>query len=71
MQDGSRKVTSVSEVIGIEGDDIEQRPIFEFVRTSTDKAGRVAGDYRATGYLPSYLDEFIVLGFVRRGEPFL
>ena len=43
------------------------RPIFEFVRTGTGPGGKVLGFHRATGYLPSYLDVFIIQGLVKRG----
>ena len=70
LSDGSRRVTAISEVIGLERDsgEIELRPIFEFVRMGT---GKVMGEYRATGYLPSFLNLFIVMGLVKRGEPYL
>jgi pilus assembly protein CpaF len=72
FSDGSRRITEVSEVAGI-GDDgeVELRPIFEFVRTGTSDAGGVRGEFRASGYLPSFLDEFLVKGLVRPGEPYL
>ncbi len=47
------------------------RPIFEFVRTGTGPGGKVLGEHRASGYLPSFLDAFIVSGLVRPGEPYL
>ncbi|MDB4942707.1 MAG: Type secretion system hydrolase TadA/VirB11/CpaF, TadA subfamily protein, partial [Labilithrix sp.] len=55
MSDGTRKVTHISEVTGIdhETSEIELRPIFEYVRTGTGPKGEVIGEYRATGYLPS------------------
>ncbi len=34
-------------------------------------SGKVIGEYRATGYLPSYLQDFIVMGLVKPGEPYL
>jgi len=73
LSDGTRKVTSVSEVAGLEEEDgtIEERPIFEFVRHGTGKDGAVLGEFRATGYLPSFLDQFIVMGLVKPGEPYL
>ncbi|MBI2396054.1 MAG: Flp pilus assembly complex ATPase component TadA [Deltaproteobacteria bacterium] len=72
LSDGTRKVTSITEVVGIDDDgEVELRPIFEFVRTGTGEAGKVVGEFRATGYLPSFLDTFIVMGLVRKGEPFL
>jgi pilus assembly protein CpaF len=72
LSDGSRKVTSIAEVVGLDDDgEVELRPIFEFVRTGTGQGGKVLGEFRATGYLPSFLDTFIVMGLVQRGEPFL
>jgi pilus assembly protein CpaF len=73
LSDGSRKVTRVSEVAGLEeeGGAMKERPIFEFRRTGTGPEGKVLGDFRATGYLPSFLDQFIVQGLVRPGEPYL
>jgi pilus assembly protein CpaF len=70
--DGSRRVTSIAEVVGMQDDgDIEVREIFGFHRTGTASDGKVAGEYYATGYLPSFLDEFIAKGLVREGEMFL
>ena len=73
LSDGSRKVTAISEIIGIdrESNEIEMRPIFEFIRTGTGDKGKVEGEFRATGYLPSFLPTFIVMGLVKRGEPYL
>jgi pilus assembly protein CpaF len=72
LSDGARKVTAITEVIGIDDNgEIEVRPIFEFVRTGTGPNGKVIGEHRATGYLPSYLQEFIVMNLVKRGEPYL
>ncbi len=72
LPDGSRKVTEVSEIIGL-GDhgEVEVRSIFKYVRTGTGPKGKVIGEYRATGYLPSFLETFIVMGLVRSGEPYL
>ncbi len=72
LSDGSRKVTAVTEVIGISDDgEIELRPIFEFIRTGTGEKGKVIGEFRATGYLPSFLDVFIIMGMVKPGENYL
>ncbi|WP_394836884.1 Flp pilus assembly complex ATPase component TadA [Pendulispora rubella] len=72
FSDGSRRVSAISEVTGV-GDEgtIEMRPIFEFIRTGTGPNGKVIGEFRATGYLPSYLNDFIVMGLVKRGEAYL
>jgi pilus assembly protein CpaF len=73
LSDGSRKVTAISEVTGIDSqtNEIELRPIFQFVRTGTGPRGEVQGEFRATGYLPSFLHTFIVMGLVKKGQPYL
>jgi pilus assembly protein CpaF len=73
LADGSRKVTAITEIAGLERDtgEIETRPIFQFIRTGTGPKGQVVGEFRATGYLPSYLNDFIVMGLVKRGERYL
>jgi pilus assembly protein CpaF len=72
LSDGSRRISAIDEVIGM-GDEgrIEMRPIFELVRTGTGEDGEVLAEHRATGYLPTFLGEFIVRNLVKRGEPYL
>jgi pilus assembly protein CpaF len=66
--DGSRKITSVAEVIGIDDDGVVHlEPIFEFHRAPGER-GKVRGEYRATGYMPSFITEFITMGLVTDGE---
>jgi pilus assembly protein CpaF len=61
--DGSRRVTSISEVLGLdERGQVEQREIFFFERTGTDAEGRVLGSFRASGYLPTFAAELAVQG---------
>jgi len=72
LSDGSRKVTAITEVIGIDDNgEIEIVPIFQFERTGTSATGKVEGAFRATGFLPSYLNDFILMGLVKRGESYL
>jgi pilus assembly protein CpaF len=72
LSDGSRRITSVSEVAGMdETGDIRVRDIFEFVRTGTGSKGEVYGEFRLTGYLPSFLDQFISHGLVREARDYL
>jgi pilus assembly protein CpaF len=72
LSDGSRRITSVSEVAGLdENGDIRVRDIFEFVRTDTGPRGEVIGEFRLTGYLPSFLDQFITHGLVRDARDYL
>ena len=73
MSDGTRKVTAISEVAGLNDEtfEVELTPIFEFIRTGTGPGGKVLGEFRATGYLPSFLEDFIVMGLVQKGEAYL
>jgi pilus assembly protein CpaF len=70
LSDGSRKVTSIAEVTGIDEDtgEVVVSEIFRFERTGTGQGGKVLGDFRATGFLPSFLDDFIKRGLVREGD---
>jgi pilus assembly protein CpaF len=72
LSDGTRKVTAITEVTGINDEgDVELVPIFQFVRTGTGPKGKVLGDFRPTGFLPSFLNDFIVMGLVKPGEAYL
>jgi pilus assembly protein CpaF len=69
FSDGSRRITRISEVVGLNEDgDFELHDIFRFHRTGTGPGGQIHGEFRATGYLPSYLDEFITHGLVKEGD---
>ena len=57
MRDGSRKVTSVSEITGMEGDMITMQDIFVFRQTGFDDKGKVIGKFSATGVRPMCLEE--------------
>jgi len=66
--DGSRKITSIAEVVGIEDDgQVRLENIFEFYRLPSVR-GEVLGEYRATGYMPSFLNEFITMGLCPDGN---
>lgn len=72
LSDGSRRITSIAEITGIGDDgDVELVPIFEYVRTGTGPKGKVLGEFRATGFLPSYLNDFAVMGLIGEGEEYL
>jgi pilus assembly protein CpaF len=69
FSDGSRKVTSIAEVGDLEPDgELAIREIFAYIRTGTDAKGKILGEYRATGFMPSYLDEFITHGLITDGS---
>jgi pilus assembly protein CpaF len=62
--DGSRKVTYISEVSGMEGDIITLQDIFQFKQDGFDDYGRVRGRFVATGFVPRFYDDL-----QRRGIP--
>jgi pilus assembly protein CpaF len=57
MKDGSRKVTYVSEITGMEGDTITLQDIFVFEARGTDAAGKVQGVFRPTGIRPNIIEK--------------
>lgn len=54
LSDGSRKVMSISEIIGMEGDVITMQEIFSFERQGMDENGKVKGEFRASGIRPHF-----------------
>jgi len=62
QSDGKRKVTSIAEVTGLEGDIIQMQEIFKFVRTGTAPDGTVQGHFQATGVRPRFLSHLTNLG---------
>ncbi|WP_341503843.1 ATPase, T2SS/T4P/T4SS family [Gallaecimonas sp. GXIMD4217] len=57
FSDGSRRVTSISEVTGIEGATVQLSEIFRFQQTGIDPDGRVTGYFTATGTLPEFYEK--------------
>jgi pilus assembly protein CpaF len=62
LSDGKRKITSVSEVVGTEGDVITMQDIFVFERTGIGEQGQVLGRFRPTGIRPRFADRLLVAG---------
>jgi len=63
LSDGSRKITSITEIIGLDDDyNILTEEIFAFDKKGVDKGGKVVGNHTSTGYLPSFLPELKALG---------
>jgi pilus assembly protein CpaF len=54
--DGKRRITSVSEITGMEGTVITQQDIFRFEQRGTDKDGKIVGEYRPTGVRPKIME---------------
>jgi len=62
LEDGSRRVMSIQEVSGMEGDIITLSEIFKFDRTGVDENGVVQGRYMATGIIPDCLSKLQSMG---------
>jgi len=56
MSDGSRRVTSISEITGMEGETITMQEIFQYERTGIDSQGQVLGRFRPTGIRPRFAE---------------
>jgi len=70
MRDGTRKVTQVTEVIGMEGDTIVLSDIFKFEQSGQDEEGKVLGEHKATGIRPIFMSKLESAGFKLGPEVF-
>jgi pilus assembly protein CpaF len=63
LRDGSRRVTNITEVIGMEGPVIVTQELFKFEYISEDADGKIHGEYRSMGLRPYTLDKARQFGF--------
>lgn len=63
MSDGTRKVMSVSEVVGMEGEIITMQEVYKFTRTGMGLHGEVQGQFRPTGIRPRFSERLEQYGF--------
>jgi pilus assembly protein CpaF len=70
MSDGTRKVTSITEITGMEGEIIALQDIFLFERTGLGEDGKVRGRFRATGIRPKCSDRLTTSGHALPPEMF-
>jgi pilus assembly protein CpaF len=70
LSDGKRRVTSIAEITGLEGDIIQMQEIYRFVRTGTAADGAVEGHFQATGVRPRFLGDLIAQGITIPGSYF-
>ena len=57
MSDGSRKVTAITEVTGLEGSQIVMQDIFAFQQTGVGADGKICGAMKPTGAIPTWIDQ--------------
>jgi pilus assembly protein CpaF len=55
MQGGPRKVTHITEIVGMEQDTIVMQDIFKYQQDGVDEKGRAVGHFQATGIRPSFM----------------
>lgn len=63
LQDGSRRMTSITEITGMEGDVISMQEIFRFQRTGLTPDNKIIGHFTATGVRSHYSERFKMWGF--------
>ncbi len=63
LQDGTRRMTSVTEITGMEGDVISMQEVFRFERLGVDPSGKIIGRFNANGIRSAYSDRFRQWGF--------
>ncbi len=64
LRDGSRRITHITEVLGMEGDTIQLQDLFVFEQGPPLPDGRVTGEFKATGIKPTFLARFETNGIV-------
>ena len=62
MSDGSRRVTSIAELTGMEGETITMQEIFLYERTGVDAQGQVVGKFKSTGIRPRFAERLKSFG---------
>src|ERR1700684_1645122 len=62
LSDGTRKVITISEITGMDGDFLAMQDIFVFERTGVDENGKVRGAFRATGVRPQFAERLASAG---------
>jgi pilus assembly protein CpaF len=70
MSDGSRKVTYITECVGMESGQVTTQDIFVFEKTGINGAGKVTGRFRATGVRPKFYDKIRAIGMELPGSLF-
>jgi pilus assembly protein CpaF len=63
LSDGTRRLTSISEITGMEGETITMQEIFQYERTGVDSSGTVIGRFRPTGIRPRFAERLKASGF--------
>ena len=71
LRDGSRKVTAITEVAGMEGDTIVLSDIFRFEQTTVTQDGKIIGELKPTGIRPLFMQRLEAAGIKIQNEVFI
>jgi len=63
LQDGTRKNTQITEVVGMEGDVVTLTDIYQFHQAGLDERGKIRGEFRATGLRPMFAPKIEAAGY--------
>ena len=63
MADGSRRMTQITEVVGMEGEVVTLTDLFKFIPAGTDKDGHIQGQLRSTGMRPMFAEKITAAGY--------
>lgn len=64
LSDGSRRVTSITEVVGMQGDVVTLAEVFKFKETGFDKNRKIIGQFQAAGHIPTFISKLEQKGVV-------
>ncbi|MEM7693728.1 MAG: CpaF family protein [Pseudomonadota bacterium] len=70
LHDGSRRVTSIAEIVGMEGSVVQMQEIFRYEVSHTDESGRIIGQHRPTGVRPRLLERLSGYSLTMSAEAF-
>jgi pilus assembly protein CpaF len=70
LRDGSRRITNVSEIVGMEGQVVTMHDIYAFHQTGTDADGKILGVFKPTGLRPHFIERIEMAGITLAPEIF-
>lgn len=71
LKDGSRKITAITEVVGMEGETVVLTDIFKFEQTGVGQGGKIMGELKPTGIRPIFSPRLEAAGYKLSGEIFM
>ncbi len=71
LRDGTRKITAITEVAGMEGDTIVMTDVFKLEQTGVSEDGKVLGELKATGIRPMFSSRLEAAGYKLNADVFM